>query len=869
MTKVFRYVLSLLFAVSATPLSAATSVESDAWHVTIRTYNGVLVLRPLTDNAIRVRYAVREVGGEKSDILLDNVPGARFSVSETPQSVVVRTSGLSATGDKASGLLSFTDADGNLLVREAEGGRRVTASTVGTEACLSVADSFLLSPGEKLYGTGQFQDGELVLNGLPRHLYQDNRQIAVPFVLSSRGYGILWHNTGISELNMEGSRLTPDKVKKTGRMNAIDGWTPERGSFKTRREVVEYTYSLKVPADGRYGLLLEVANHNAVEVSLKMDGKPFLGAAEGRFVDLKAGKHTFLVSSTGGTPSLTIRTRRDAFSLASPVADAIDYVFFAGPDPDDVVASYRKVTGDAPLLPRWAYGFIQCRERYATQAELTEALAGFRSRGLPLDTIVQDWQYWGKHGWNAMQFDEKNYPDPAGMVKTVHDAHARIMISVWSKIDPTSDLGKKFAANNYYVPGTDWVDFFNPDAAEFYWQNIDKSFNSIGFDAWWLDATEPEGDILHERDVFTGPGDRVRNEYPLQVSRAVYTGQRAASPEKRVFILTRSAFSGQQRYASTVWSGDIGTSWDIFRRQITAGLGYVATGMPYWTTDCAGFFRPDNQYTSPDYHELFLRWLQFATFCPLQRVHGSGSKTELWNYGPDVEKQAWKWLYLRYRMLPYLYSTAAEVTFSGASMMRPLVMDFAGDPQALDLKGEYLFGRSLLVAPVTSPGAKTWSVYLPATPGGWYSFFAGTRLPGGSVSEVDAPIDTMPLFVKAGSILPLGPALLYSDEKAQDPVEIRVYPGADADFTLYEDDGTTYAYEKGAFSRIPMHWDDASGTLTIGERTGSFPGMPAARHFNVLRVGGGMAPIDDASVAKVLYTGERVSVTPPAQAPAE
>ncbi|HNX04849.1 MAG TPA: glycoside hydrolase family 31 protein, partial [Opitutales bacterium] len=628
------FVACLLGIVS--PIAAAVSVEQDAYHVTIRSFDGVLVIRPLSDSAMRVRYSVREVGGEKSEILLDDLPAVRFSVVDTAQSVIVRTARMSASFDKAGGNISFFDASGSPLASEKPKARFVRASTLDGESCLSVGTSFSLSAGETLYGTGQFQDGQLVINDLPRHLLQENTQIAVPFVLSSKGYGILWHNTGATEFNMEGCRQTFSKVKKTGKTRRVEQWL-DTGPIREDRPVTEYTCIFKAPADGRYGILLESGTPLSYEARLSLDGREIAARGQSLFVDLKAGKHTFVASATGAAPSLYIRSRDSQFSLASPVADALDYVVFAGPDPDDVVAAYRLVTGAAPMLPEWAYGFIQCRERYQTQQELLDSLAGFRSRGLPLDGIVQDWQYWGKYGWNAMQFDEANYPDPAGMVKAVHENNAHIMISVWSNLAPTSDIGQEFTGNGFFIPGTNWIDFFNPEAADAYWQHIDKTFNSIGFDAWWLDATEPERDQLHGRTVFTGQGDRVRNIYPLMVSRSVYTGQRASSPEKRVFILTRSAFSGQQRYASCVWSGDINANWDVFRRQIPAGQNYVATGMPYWTTDAGGFFRPEDQYKSGDYAELFIRWLQFATFTPLQRVHGSGSTTEPWNYGKLVE----------------------------------------------------------------------------------------------------------------------------------------------------------------------------------------------------------------------------------------
>jgi alpha-D-xyloside xylohydrolase len=833
------------------------SVEHDDNEVRITTYDGILAIRPLTDNAIRVRYSIRPVDAE-SRIILPDLPPANFHITQSPDSVTVSTPAMSAVADLTSGLVSFYGSDGRLLVTEEAGSRKVTASTTGGEACMSVADAFALSEGEYLYGTGQFQDGELVLNNLPRKLVQVNTQIAIPFVLSNRGYGILWHNYGATEFNMAAGKMPFETVKKTGRMKTVYDWN-DGNTTKLSREIVEYTGRLHAAKDARIGLYLESGPQKRSEATLEIDGRVIRKGTGSVFADLGVGDHVLKISATGGDPSLYIRTARNDFTLASPVADSLDYIVFEGKKPADVVAAYRSVTGAAPLLPEWAYGFIQCRERYETQKELLDSLSGFRSRDLPMDLIVQDWQYWGSHGWNAMRFDSRYFPDPAWMVRKVHDSNAHIMISVWSKIGVNTTLGKEFTAKNYYIKGTKWVDFTNPDAAAAYWAGINKAFNSIGFDAWWLDATEPEDDAMVGRQIFAGSSDRYRNLYPELVSKTVYEGQRASSPDKRVFILTRSAFAGQQRYASSVWSGDITGDWDTFRRQIPAGLNYVACGLPYWTTDCGGFMRPKMQYTDVKYHELLTRWLEFATFCPLQRIHGEHSETEPWNYGRAMEKEMRRWLNLRYRLLPYVYSTAADVTSKGASLMEPLVMDYPDDEKALNARYEFMFGPAFLVAPVVEPGAKIWKVYLPKNDGGWYDFFYGKPYAGGKSVSVDTPVDYLPLFVKAGSIIPMGPQVRYANEKPASPIELRVYPGADAEFVLYEDDGTTYGYEKGASSRIVIRWVDDLGTLTISAREGEFPGMLKSRKFNVVKIGAGFDPIE-ANAKSVDYDGSEVKI---------
>jgi alpha-D-xyloside xylohydrolase len=489
-------------------------------------------------------------------------------------------------------------------------------------------------------------------------------------------------------------------------------------------------------------------------------------------------------------------------------------------------------------MPKWAYGFIQSRARYYSQKELLQNLQTFRDKQLPLDLIVQDWMYWGKYGWNAMKFDENDYPDPAGMVKSAHDLHARIMISVWSRIAADTDIGKEFQTRNLYVPGTDWVDFFNPAARALYWTDFSKRMVPLGFDAWWLDATEPENDDLHGRNVFTGLGDDVRLLYPLMVNRTVYEGLRKDVPGKRVMLLTRNAFLGQQRYASAVWSGDVGNDWETLRREIVAGLDYSASGLPYWTTDTGGFFRPGTtQFTDPAYHERLLRWLEFSTFTPLMRVHGWLTPTELWLYGPKVETVARKYLDLRYRMMPYIYSEAAQVNLRGSTLLRPLVMDFPSDQEALQQKYEFMFGKDLLVAPVTAASVTTANVYLPAASGGWYDFWTETRLLGARTVESSAPLDTIPLFVRAGSILPLGPAMQYSDQEKDGPIELNIYPGRDGTFTLYDDEGTNYDYESGQSSTIVLNWKDRTHELLIGKRVGSFSGMLRDRSFVVHMAG--------------------------------
>jgi alpha-D-xyloside xylohydrolase len=825
--------------------------------VAINTSGCVLTISPITASAIRVRCAKQGAVESPSLVLLQQTVVPSFKLSQNKSSVVVATAQMRAVFDRHDEALHFTDGLGKTFLSEIAGTRRLDPSSTQGEATFAAEQAFASPLGEHLFGTGEFQDGFLDIRDLPRRLTQVNSQIAIPFVLSSKGYGILWHNYGLTDLNPADERVALARTS-TGNETTANVTTAEGTKREVRREA-DFSGSLEAPRNGRYAFMLDVGQKMARRYHVEIDGKVVLDFSNfwlppttSWFGELTAGHHTIHVTGAqDDQPILLWRPADNRTVLRSPVADAVDYVVFAGPTPDQVIATYRQVTGPAPLMPLWAYGYIHCRERFHSSEEILDTAEEFRKRQLPLDLIVQDWQYWGKYGWNAMKWDERNYPDPAGMIERLHAMNVKLMVSVWSKIDPETEVGKQFAAKGYYIPGTQWIDFFNPSAAALYWKNFSERMLSLGIDAWWQDATEPENDDLAGRNTFAGPGDKVRLLFPLFVNKTVYEGQRKDAPTKRVFILSRCAFLGQQRYASATWSGDVGNSWETLRRQITAGLGYTASGLPYWTTDAGGFFRPGpGQYTDPDYHERFLRWFQFSTFSPLQRVHGFQTDTEPWRYGDKVESEVRTYLDLRQQLLPYIYSQAAAVTFQGSTLMRPLVMDFPNDDRALKERYEYMFGPAFLVAPVLEAKAVRWPVYAPATPGGWYNFWTGNPVPSGT-ADIAAPLEQIPLLVRAGSIVPIGPVEQYAGEKPVADLEIRVYPGADGDFTLYEDEGTNYDYEKGLRSTIHLHWNDAKRELSIGQRDGQFPGMLRSRQFKVIAVPSGVSH-------QVDYKGEKI-----------
>jgi alpha-D-xyloside xylohydrolase len=564
-----------------------------------------------------------------------------------------------------------------------------------------------------------------------------------------------------------------------------------------------------------------------------------------------------------------------AMYITSEVADSIDYYFFYGPDFDKIVADYRELTGQAPLFGRWAYGFWQCKNKYKTQQEILSVAHRYREMHIPVDNIVQDWFWWTTMG--SFIFSDK-YPDAKGMIDDLHANHFHLMISVWPFFYPGSDVYTDMDRKGFFIDrtiagafhpkGSALYDATNPEARKYYWNLIDKSLFQIGADAWWQDTTEPETEhredsVMVTNHVFAGNGARYANIFPLLTTKAVYEGQRAASDQKRVFILSRSAFAGSQRNAAAVWSGDVDSDWESLRRQIPAGLNYSLSGLPYWTTDIGGF--TVNNPDDPAYRELFIRWFQFGTFCPILRVHGtrSNDQNELWSYGPEAQKILTSFDTLRYELMPYIYSLAWKTTSEAYTPMRPLVMDFRTDVRAQNIGDQFLFGPSILVNPVTEPDAATRHLYLPKAQ--WYDFWTGKVVAGGRAIDAPVTLDRIPLYVRAGSIIPMGPDMEYAAEKPADPIELRIYRGADAHFVLYEDENDTYHYEKGAYATIPMEWNESAQTLTIGDRQGSFPGIQNARQFKLVFVaethGAGIGATAKAD-REVMYEGRAVTLRP-------
>jgi alpha-D-xyloside xylohydrolase len=563
-----------------------------------------------------------------------------------------------------------------------------------------------------------------------------------------------------------------------------------------------------------------------------------------------------------------------ALYLSSEVADSVDYYFLFGPEFDKIIGAYRDMTGAAPMFGKWAYGFWQCKNKYESQAEILGVAHKYRELRIPVDNIVQDWFWWQSMGEPVFN---KNYPDPPGMMADLHKNNFHVMFSFWPFFKAGSSVYEEMDKRGFFIDRTKAAVFhpvgqalydpFNPEARKYYWQLMDKGLFRIGADAWWLDTDEPETEgretnVLVNNKVARGSGARYANLFPLMTAEAVYQGQRGASSEKRVFILSRSAAAGIQRNSVAAWSGDVESNWLSFARQIPAGLNFSLSGIPYWTTDIGGFIigNPDD----PAYRELFIRWFEYGVFCPIFRLHGTRTtnQNELWSYGPEAQEILTRYDRLRYRLMPYIYSLAWKTTSEGYTPMRPLAMDFAGDTRALNTGDQFMFGPALLVNPVTEPGATKRHMYLPR--GAWRDFWSGAAVDGGAAVDAVAPLERIPIYVRAGSIIPMGPEVMYAAEKPADPIELRVYAGTDGDFVMYEDENDNYNYEKGAYATIAMHWDDGKKALTLSDRHGTFPGMLANRSFRVMfvqeNVGVGLEASAQADKV-VQYSGKQITVS--------
>ncbi len=748
-----------------------------------------------------------------SVIAKPNKSGVKIATSDNSR-IVMKSPVLTVTLNTENGIITYAKTDGTVLLKENENSKPFTPMKDADRDTYTVYQGFITDKEEGLYGLGQLQNGQMMQRNMSKVLIQGNVEDVSPIFQSTKGYGVFWDN-----------------------------------------------YSATTYTD----------NENET-------------------------------------------------SFSSEVGDCIDYYFMYGGSADGVIAQVRALTGEVPMMPLWSYGFMQSKERYKSQEETVGVVKKYRELGIPLDCIIQDWQYWGhNYLWNAMDFRNPSFDNPKAMIDSIHGMNARMMISIWSSFGPATKpyrtLDKEgllfnietwpqsgvegWPPNMEYPSGVRVYDCYNPKARDIYWDYLNKGIFQLGMDGWWMDSTEPDHfnwkDSDFDRQTYLGSYRSVRNAYPLMTVGGVYDHQRAETSDKRVIILTRSGFLGQQRYASNVWSGDVQSSWDMFRKQITAGLNFSLTGMPHWNSDLGGFFAGSYNTSgdasatrNPMYQELYVRWLQFGVFCPMMRSHGADTPREFFWYGKagepvyDALVDAVK---LRYSLLPYIYSTAWEVSHRQSTFMRALYMDFLNDKNTWKIGNEYMFGKAFLVAPVLHAQytpeqkqnilkenegwnkttnnqvnlslnvdftqSKEMEVYLPSG-NKWYNYWTNEDFDGGQKLKIKTSLDRIPLFVRAGSIIPIGPDVQYTNEKKWDNLIINVYPGADGTFTLYEDEGDNYNYESGAYTEIQMKWNDTKRILTIDARKGEYNGMLTKRNFTI-RTADGKEKI-------ITYSGKKINV---------
>ncbi|WP_027381271.1 glycoside hydrolase family 31 protein [Chryseobacterium daeguense] len=735
----------------------------------------------------------------------------KFSVTENENILLLKTSGLQLVINTKNGEVAYKTPSGKELVKE--NGNDFKPFNDAGSPTYSVTQSFQLEKDEPIYGLGILQNGKLSQRNQDIRMVQNNTWDFVPFFQSVKGYGIFWDNYSPTQFT--------DNDQKT--------------------------------------------------------------------------------------------------SFTSEVGDGVDYYFMYGGNADGVIAAMRDLTGNVPMFPLWTYGYWQSKERYKSQGEIVDVVKKYRDLKVPLDGIIQDWQYWGNnYQWNAMDFISPDFPDAKKMLNDIHGLNAHLSVSIWSSFGPMTnqyrEMDPKGMLFNFktwpesgreswppdmnYPSGVRVYDAYNPEARDIYWKYLNKGVFSLGVDSWWMDSTEPDHLSQKPEDLDTktylGSFRKVRNAYPLMAVGGVYDHQRATTGDKRVFILTRSAFAGQQRYGANTWSGDVNSSWESLRNQVPAGLNFSMTGNPNFNSDIGGFFAgtykkgwsESSGSKNPMFQELYVRWLKYGTFTPMMRSHGTDVPREIYQFGKkgDVVYDAVeKFIRLRYSLLPYIYSVSWDVSKNQSSFMRALAMDFKEDKKAWDINNEYMFGKSFLVAPVLNPQYtpekivktdeqngwdkreekgpsvenvdftqnKTVKAYLPSG-SEWYDYWTNTKHKGGQEIEKTVNIQNIPLYVKAGSIIPFGPDVQYAAEKKWDHLILKIYPGSDADFVLYEDEFDNYNYEKGSYTEIPIHWDDKSNALTIHSRKGKYTGMLEKRNFTII--------LPNGQQKAVAYSGKNIKV---------
>ena len=961
MTKPFLTLLLASSAIASAHAAAPGGYEKIDGGVAVTPAGGATARVEVTvhgDGIIHVVAApTSSIGVTRTTSLMVPSPpkAGAYTVTERAGHVLIKTARDTADVDLATGHVRFLDATGKTVLDEANT-RRFLPKTVDGRQYVTASQQFNRGTSEAFYGLGQHQNAQMDYNGEDVELAQHNMDIAVPFLVSTGKYGILWDNDGITRFgnpkpyDLVGAGTdTGLRVTSNGKPGFTANYYLDGKLAVTRQEAtINYQYikdQANWPEAAKARTVAATGGQNTAGNAAQTQRVVWTG----RVTPDQTGDHKFqlygssyfkvfvdgrevlnrwrqnwnpwyanfdLPMTKGKAAEIRIEWDPNAGYIAllhndplpqadrhsawftSDVARSVNYWYVPGSDMDDVIAGYRKLTGKAVMMPKWAYGFWQSRQRYNTQDEVVDVVRKYRDLRIPLDNIVQDWFYWPENAWGSHQFDKTRFPEPQKMVDQLHDLNANFMISVWPKFYPTTDNYKELAAKGFTYDGNlkmankDWVgpgyantdyDPYAPEARTIFWRQMRDSLAKFGIDAWWLDASEPDihsNLSIPERiaamgPTARGPAEEYFNSFPLVHAGAVYDGWRQYKPDVRPFILTRSGFGGLQREGAAIWSGDVASRWYDLRAQVSAGVNASISGIPNWTHDIGGFALED-RYASKtpkpadldEWRELNLRWFQFGAFSPLFRSHGESPYREIYEIAPEGTPMRASMLWydqLRYRLMPYIYTLAAETWFKDGSIMRGMVMDYPDDVKARRINDQYMFGHAFLVAPVTDYKARSRSVYLPGAATLWYDFQSGQTYRGGQTITAPALYTRMPLFVKAGAIVPMGPVRQHVDDLPDAPVTVTVYTGASGQFSLYEDDGRSEQYRGGAFARIPMRYDDATGTLSLGAREGKgFKGMATSRTINVRWITPGKPVTDsDTADATVTYAGKAITVQRP------
>nr|WP_255495267.1 TIM-barrel domain-containing protein [Dysgonomonas sp. 521] len=906
------------------------TLKSDSAHTTKN-----VRLQVINDDIIRVSATPDGKFSDKKSLVtvFDKGQTTGWDAIEENGNIVLKTATTIASVSLTTGEVTFSDTEGNVLLAENKGGgKHFSDIEVEGKKAYTLQQVFESPADEAFYGLGQHQADEFNYKGKNEVLFQYNTKVSVPFVLSNKNYGILWDNYSLTKFGDSRDYLDLDQFKlydKTGKEGGLTATymvnaDPNNVFVERTEKQIDYEnletvkkfpqdfpfYNSRITWDGeieanetgKYHFILYYAGYTTIY----MDGQVIVperwrtawNPNSYKFtVDMKAGEKRKIKldwKPDGGISYIGLKAlsprpaeEQNKLSLWSEMGDEIDYYFIRGNNADEVIKGYRTVTGKSQIMPKWAMGFWQSRERYKTSDELLGALKEYRDRKIPIDNIVLDWSYWPQDAWGSHDFDAARFPDPKAMIDSVHAMDTRIMISVWPKFYYTTDNYKAFDEKGWMFNRAvkdsirDWIgtgyiagfyDAYSEGARKMFWNQMNDKLYSKGIDAWWMDASEPDilsnASIQYRKDLMTptalGPSTEYFNAYALVNAEAIYDGQRSVNPNDRVFLLTRSGFAGLQRYSTATWSGDIGTRWEDMKAQISAGLNFAMSGIPYWTMDIGGFCvekryeqAKEGSEDLKEWRELNARWFQFGAFCPLFRSHGQYPYREIYNIAPEGHPAYNSMVYytkLRYRMMPYIYSLAGMTWFNDYTIMRAMVMDFGGDAITHNISDQYMFGPSLMVCPVYTYKSTSRDVYFPANTN-WYNYETGEYITGGKTMKVSAPYERIPLFVKEGAILPMGTDI-QSTKEVQADLTVKVYTGKDGEFTLYEDEGVNYNYEKDAYSTIKFSYDEASKVLTIDDIKGEYNGMPKDRTFNIEWIVKGKKN----TASEVKYNGKKVTV---------